>query len=84
MNVALALGHVEEAMGRIDDGAQAVGNARHPHAMKEAFELTLSDIGQTLIRVRYFLLQEIASSAARVPVALYTPITAKEVEEAAP
>jgi hypothetical protein len=69
MSVALALGQLEEAMGRLKDS--------------DGYYCPI-DAYDALVRVRELLAQEITASAARVPVALYTPITAKEVEEAAP
>jgi hypothetical protein len=63
-NIALAIGQIEEAMGMLD----AAGDDATP------------GVHLVLARVRGLLVRDIAASAARVPLAHYTPITAEEVE----
>jgi hypothetical protein len=74
MSIALALGQLEEAIGVLETD---------PSSYRALLQDRVTALA-ALYRLRTFLLQATAAEAARVAVALYTPITAKEVEEAAP
>ena len=75
MSIALTLGQIEEAIGmnevmRSLVPEDAIGTDAHVAIVNQRL---------ALLRARDYLAAAVAADAARVPVAHYTPITAKEV-----
>jgi hypothetical protein len=68
VSIALALGQIEEAMGILED------------PWPDAAATDILAAYEALVLARQYLAEATAAEAARVPVALYAPITAEEVE----
>jgi hypothetical protein len=78
VSIALALGQIEEAIGLNEVMRGLVSE----DSIGTDVYVAIVNQRLALLRARDYLAT--AAEAARVPVAHYTPITAKEVEEAAP